>query len=501
MTDDEIEIEKVTTPRGNARSMTTLKPYNVNVSYGDSLSPPGTGSDWFGPRQPMLPVAPPEVAGRQFDYPVGFNLATQPRTYEPIDFQTLRNLSEAYDPLRVVIERRKDQLCRIPWDIRLKHEDTSKKRPASAELLSRNRAVISDVKQFFRHPEPNLNFRSWLRALVEDLLVLDAPTLYCERDHAGSLTGLSLVDGATVRPIIDDMGRQPRPITNWDGSAFNWCGSEINVSNYLQMGCRIVDSSLYVPAYSQTLKGLPAVHYTVWDLLQKPLNVRTNSVFGRSPVEQIATTINIAMRRSFAQLEYFREGNQPDAVYGLPPNFGPDQVQRLQDWWDSMHSGNWANRRKMKFLPAGSANAYTPLKEPPLTGALDQWLVRVVCAALSYPVSAFVSLSNRSIAEQHEKTAEEEGLEPLKAWFADWANTIIEREFSDEIEFCWAEEQVVDQKIQAEVLSTYVSNGILSINQAREKIGEQPDPNPAASQLMVKTNTGFAPIGGDTQGD
>jgi hypothetical protein len=52
-----------------------------------------------------------------------------------------------------------------------------------------------------------------------------------------------------------------------------------------------------------------------------------------------------------------------------------------------------------------------------------------------------------------------------------------------------------DQKVQAEVLSTYVQNGILSINQIREKLDEQPDPNPAANQLMAMTPNGYVPVG------
>lgn len=78
----------------------------------------------------------------------------------------------------------------------------------------------------------------------------------------------------------------------------------------------------------------------------------------------------------------------------------------------------------MKFLPGGANNAYTALKEPPLKNEFDEWLVRIVCAAFSYPPQAFTALSNRSTAEQHEKTAEEEGLGPLKLWFADLANEI-----------------------------------------------------------------------------
>lgn len=34
----------------------------------------GRPQDWFGPLDPTPPQAPPEVAGRQFDYPSGFNL-------------------------------------------------------------------------------------------------------------------------------------------------------------------------------------------------------------------------------------------------------------------------------------------------------------------------------------------------------------------------------------------------------------------------------------------
>jgi hypothetical protein len=101
--------------------------------------------------------------------------------------------------------------------------------------------------------------------------------------------------------------------------------------------------------------------------------------------------VSIAMRRSLAQLEYFHEGNQPDAVFGLPETWSPDKVQQFQDYWDNLNSGNWASRRKMKFNPAGAGSRYTATKEPPLKNEFDEWLVRVVCFAFSYPPSAFVA--------------------------------------------------------------------------------------------------------------
>lgn len=209
-------------------------------------------------------------------------------------------------------------------------------------------------------------------------------------------------------------------------------GEAVTASNFEQLGFKVEGGLVYPPAFQQILKGLPAVNYTSRDLIYRPMNLRTNKAYGLSPVEQVVATVNIAMRRTMSQLDYFKAGNQPDAIFGLPETWSPDQVQRFQDYWDNLFSGNLANRRRMKFIPAGAKSAYTPTKEPPLKTEMDEWLVRIVCFSFSYPPTAFVSLANRSIAEQHDKTAEEEGLQSTKLWFSDMANAVIADEFSDE---------------------------------------------------------------------
>ena len=97
------ELTKISTPRGEGRSMTALSPYDVSVSYGSPTAAPGTGADWFGPLQPITPIAPPEVAGRAWDYVPGYNLNTTPRPYEPVTFEALRALADSYDPVRLII--------------------------------------------------------------------------------------------------------------------------------------------------------------------------------------------------------------------------------------------------------------------------------------------------------------------------------------------------------------------------------------------------------------
>src|SRR5579863_6035774 len=93
--------------------------YQVQVSYGASGGiARGSGADWFGPLNPLRPIAPPDVAGRRFDFPVGYNLLTRPRAYEPVGFHELRGFADAYDLLRLVIETRKDQMERQRWRVR-----------------------------------------------------------------------------------------------------------------------------------------------------------------------------------------------------------------------------------------------------------------------------------------------------------------------------------------------------------------------------------------------
>lgn len=93
----------------------SLSPYQVDVRF-DTWAAAGENG-WFGPLEPMHPLAPPDVAGRQWDYPSGYNLATTVRNFEPITFATLRGLADGYDLLRLVTETRKDQTARQSWAI------------------------------------------------------------------------------------------------------------------------------------------------------------------------------------------------------------------------------------------------------------------------------------------------------------------------------------------------------------------------------------------------
>src|SRR4051812_6645325 len=122
----------VVTPLAGQVMRLSTGPYRVG-SYG------GTGADWMGPQQPLQPVAPPEVAGRIYDYPIAINMQVNPRAGEPISYEDLRNLADAYDIIRLIIETRKDQMERRAWEI---HPRTS---PNGEAMADENDPRIADL--------------------------------------------------------------------------------------------------------------------------------------------------------------------------------------------------------------------------------------------------------------------------------------------------------------------------------------------------------------------
>lgn len=441
--------------RGGVQGL-PLTPYSLTVRYGAS----GQGTGWFGPSAPLRPSAPLEVAGRRFDYPAGYNLDTTARASEAVGFAQLRRLADGYDLLRLVIETRKDQAARMRWTIRAR--DGERGNDARAKALT----------AFFRKPDGLNAWADWLRMGLEDVLVIDAFTLFKQRDRAGNLLALEPIDGATIKPILGENGRIPHPL--------------------LRGG-----DTLWPEAYQQILKGLPAVNYTARDLLYRPRNLRTDRVYGYSPVEQVMTTVNIALRRQVMTLEYFTSGTVPDALIGVPETWTPDQIATYQRYWDSLFTDATAERRRARFVPGKVALHQT--SEPQLKGEFDEWLSRIVCFAFSTSPQALIKQMNRASADTQKEIAEQEGLAPLLDWVKTTVDGVLEDEFdAADHEFAWIEEQHLDAAKQAEIARGQTSGGLRTINEARADLGLAPDPNPAANALMVLTGSGFLPIEANT---
>lgn len=457
----------------------------VQWAAGRRFTPTGTGAapgqpdpsqDFFGPGLPLPPLAPPSAAGRQFDYPVGYNLLVTPRGDLPISFLDLRNLAQNCDLVRLVIETRKDQISKMGWTVSPIEKDigAASSRPgrgnpaptASAQAEAQAKAATALLKR----PDGMHSFNAWMRMLLEDMLVIDAATLYPRLTRGGSLYALEVVDGATIRPIVDEGGRTPLPPA---------------------------------PAYQQIIKGLPATDYTREELLYYPRNLLSWRIYGFSPVEQIIIITNIILRRQMHLLQYYTDGNLPDALMEVPENWSTAQIAEFQQYWDALHAGNTAQRRRGKWVPHGM----TPhlMKEGDLKSPIDEWFARVVCYAFSVSPQPFVQTINRATAETAQEAALSEGLAPLMEWMKDFINYVLQGFGFDQVEFAWEQESAMDPHVQAQIDDLDARNGIRLRSEIRASRGLEDDGTPdfimtAQGAVLVgeigkeSSGTGVSPV-------
>lgn len=407
-------------------------------------------NDWFSPQQPLEPFAQEQAKGRAFDYPVGYNVNIQPRAYEAVSFAQLRALADGLDILRLVIETRKDALCKLDFAI--------KPRDPEAEPDARCEAI----RDFLRFPDREHTWDEWLRMLLEDLFVIDAPTIYPRMTLGGKLYALEPVDGATIKRVIDGTGRTPTP-------------PEV--------------------AYQQILKGVPAVDYSRDELIYRPRNLRTNRLYGYSPTEQILMTVNIALRRQVYQLQYYTEGSTPDLIMQVPETWSADQVKQFSDWWNGMLSGNTAGRRRTMFVPGGVDPVNT--KEGVLKDEYDEWLTRVICFAFSISPQGFVAEMNRATAQTSREMAIEEGLAPIMAWVKNLIDYVIWRYFGyADLQLSWTEEKDPDPLQQAQINQIYINAGVKTANEVREEIGLEAFTPQQEAQLAQRKATAIQGLPG-----
>jgi len=387
---------------------------------------------WFGPQDPLVPVVSPteqpSVQGRQFDYPVGFNTQVTPRQNEPVSYAQMRQLADGFDVMRLVIETRKDQMAKMKWKVRPRDKKVAPD------------ARCQTITDFLAMPDKEHDWDGWLRMLLEDLFVIDAPTLYIRPTVGGQLYSLEPIDGATIKRVLDEHGRTPLPPN---------------------------------PAYQQILKGVPAVDYTRDELIYRPRNVRTHKIYGYSPVEQVIMTVNIALRRQLHQLQYYTEGNVPEALASVPANWNPDQIKQFQDYWDYLLEGDTAARRHMKFIPDGVK--YIETKSQTLKDEYDEWLARVVCFAFSIAPTPFVKQQNRATAGTAQEQSLQEGLQPIMNWVKGLMDYNIVTVFAcPDLEFAWDEEEAIDPVDQSKIQDTKIRNGSMTINESRAMDGLEP---------------------------
>ena len=405
-------------------------------------------SNWsiFSPGLPIAPIGSEPV--RTWDFQVGANTIVTPRAAEPFGFAQLRAFSNV-ELVRLAIETRKDQVERFDWSVK------PRKIPGRQRNHDRD-GRVAKVEAFLRRPDGRRPFATWLRLLLEDLLSLDAPAVERLRTRGGDIRGYDVVDGSTIKALVDDTGRVPFPPS---------------------------------PAFQQVIKGVPWADLSTDDLIYCPRNPRPGHLYGLGPVEQIIVTLTTVMRRQASQLAYFTEGNTPAGILNAPAGWTPAQIKDFQSWFEATLSGNTAQRSKQIWVPEGTK--YQAFKDAPIKDEFDEWLARIVCFAFSLPPTPFIKQMNRASAEEGGDRALEEGLQPILRWVKRLIDGMIQDDLGHpDLEFVWEVSRDIDPKVQSEIDDRNLKNGSETIDEVRDRRGQDPLPQGVGAIARIYTATG-----------
>lgn len=458
-----------------------------------------SSGDWFSPLQPIPSTAPGNLLPRQYQYTPGQNIIFTPRGEEPIGFEQLRGLAESYDLLRAVIETWKDLVVTQKLVIRsIQKPGETKAQQAKRESGD---SVIGFLTDFFQSPDGEHDWPTWLRALLEDMGVIDAATLWVERSNKGKVVGFRPIDGATIVRYIDEQGFTPKPPNQAYAQVLYGQPAVPLTAGGLPVSQAEYEKVKKLAKYDEE-RNTHELALTSGDILYLMHNWRTWKLYGYSPVEQAIISINIALRRQIFTLDYYTTGNVPEGFYTMPPGVTIDGVKEFQDWFDSVMAGNLAKKRRIVFMPGDEKGSqkYVATKEPLLKNEMDDYLASFFCFLFGISRQALIKQMNRASAEQSSDSASEEGLRPTLLWVQNVVTRMIRvMGFTGyRADFESAREVDVLKQAQADAL---VVDKIITRNESREQRGLDPSNQPEANQLGVDSPTaGFIPLGSTPPG-
>jgi hypothetical protein len=307
----------------------------------------GTNQTTLGPGAPIPPGHTDEGAPRRWDYRIGTNLPPRPRNDETYSFETLRGFIRNYDIARLCIEKRKDDLRSLTWSVRPRPVEGMTR----AERIAQRRAAedaINEATGFLLTPDQEIMWGPWLMKWAHDLFSIDAATIYLRPTLGGELYGLEVVDGATIKVLLDQQGRLPQAPE---------------------------------PAYVQIVKGMPWGWYTRDQIVYAPYWPTSTSPYGSPPIEWVMMAANRALRRQTMDLARFTDGNIPTALLKIPAEWSDARMQEYTEFLTLLMAGN--DQARARFMPVPDSGGTNPAQVLNTEAATEgeRWLLHITCWA------------------------------------------------------------------------------------------------------------------------
>lgn len=443
----------------------------------------------MGPGRP-LPAQPldPQMRGvtlpRARQYPVGINLQVTPGANKLVDFRTLRQLSKVYDLARRCIEIRRQEIAQMRWEITARD-------PKQEIEPDRLRQLV----KFFEYPD-RINGRrwdSWIKTVLEDVFVIDAlaiyphPTWLPGRGPLGSdLFALEILDGATIKPLLDIRGARPMP----------------PLPAYQQVLYGLPRASLVADTAAQDLPAAPLAdpavalkpYFSGEELYYEVYNPSQDSFpYGFSNIEQIIFNVNLALKRQQYWTSYFTDGSVPAGFVEVPEEWTAAMIREFEETWNSMLSSEIGWKHRVKATPG----PFTQLR-PEIGGgagvvAFDEWLAKITCIGFDVTPTELgldpkSGLGGTGWSEQQENVLYRKSLRPLTSWIEVILNEVLGTWLkSPDLRFHFVFEEIEDALKRAQQWQIQFETAQKTANEIRSEQGLPPSDEPNANRLFVVT--------------
>ena len=447
----------------------------------------------FTPGIPIVPGAinPVRADGRPDPRRYEFQVAQNINISEtrPVPFKTLRAAADQIDILRRCIEVIKHKMSGLEWDIVLS-EDAAEKVMAETGEKSYTRAMavaraefsdeINRLKSFWKVPDVSngLVFSDWLNMALEDILVLDAWAVWPQQTVGGELKGLQLLDGSTIKPLIDDRGMRPQAPH---------------------------------PAYQQILFGFPRSEFSAPDeadeadgefsadeLAYLVRNRRTTSIYGYGPVERSLPLADLYLRRQQWLRAEYTDGVLPELMFETDVNFGnnPDLLRAYENIFNDDLAGQTEQRKRARLLPAGLKPVQFDGYGEKFKDVLDEFLVTSICGHFGVMPTEIGFTPKTGLGGAGHQTGEATsseviGLIPLSEWVGRMLSQLSHTWLGmpRELEFAFQPSKRNDAEAEARARDIDLRNAGITINESRAERGLPLLDTPAADQPLFVTSS------------
>ncbi len=450
---------------------------SIGQSYGNNVPLPRVPWQAMVPFGPGLPITPGAINPlrpdgrpdpRRFEYQVAQNInVTETRL---ISFKTLRAAADQIDILRRCVEVTKSKLSGLDWDIVL-GSDASEKIAAESggdhvRAMAKAREKYTDeinrVREFWENPDRanGLTFTDWLMIAAEETLVIDALAIFPQPTVGGDLFGLQILDGATIKPLIDDRGMRPLPPA---------------------------------PAYQQILYGFPRSEFsansddpaadgefTADDLAYMVRNRRTTSVYGYSPVERALPLADIYLRRQQWIRAEYTDGVMPDLMFTTDAEWGtnPDLLRAYENILNDDLAGQTEQRKRARLLPTGLTPISNEGYGEKFKDTLDDYLITSICGHFGVQPSEIGfapkgGLGGAGYEASRAETAEAIGIQPLANWYSKMLTNLSYAYLGmpRELEFKLMTSKRLDNESNARKAQIEITSAGKTINERRSELG------------------------------